>query len=398
MADLKPIVSIDNKNAIDKFLNLKPQTSNSKRIRWSRVTIPILLLAISTYNSTAQTRKYSNEFLSIGVGARAQAMGGAQVALTSDVYSGYWNPAGLNLIKNDAQAALMHAEYFAGIGKYDYGSFALPIKDNSRVIGLSIIRFGVDDIPNTLFLIEPDGSVNYDNITSFSVADYAFIFSYAQKIKIKEVAIDVGANAKVIYRKVGDFAQAWGFGFDAGAQFTYKNWQFGAFARDITSTFNAWSFSFEEDEKEVLAATDNIIPESSLEITLPRLFLGTGYYKKLGDKFGLLGTTDFEITTDGKRNTLIKTNIISIDPRAGLEGNYKKFIFLRAGVSNFQTATQDFTDKKSVLITPSIGLGLKIGNFYLDYSLSRLNTSLPIYSNFFSLKVHIDKNPTTTEP
>ena len=58
--------------------------------------------------------------------------------------------------------------------------------NNKRTIGISALRFAVDDIMNTLFLVEPDGSINYNNIQAFSSADYAFIFSFAQKLKETE--------------------------------------------------------------------------------------------------------------------------------------------------------------------------------------------------------------------
>ncbi|MFM7838808.1 MAG: hypothetical protein ACKO6K_04525, partial [Chitinophagaceae bacterium] len=54
-----------------------------------------LLLVLSTSSLFAQFRKYSNEFLNIGAGARGLAMSGAQVASVKDGTSGYWNPAGL---------------------------------------------------------------------------------------------------------------------------------------------------------------------------------------------------------------------------------------------------------------------------------------------------------------
>ena len=132
---------------------------------------------------SAQFRKYSNEFLNIGAGARGLAMGGAQAASVSDGTAGYWNPAGFTGVQDNPTISLMHASYFENIGKYDYGSFAIPVSDNKRTLGLSILRFAVDDIPNTLFLVEPDGSINYNIFTTFSSADYAFLFSFAQKIK-----------------------------------------------------------------------------------------------------------------------------------------------------------------------------------------------------------------------
>jgi hypothetical protein len=130
-----------------------------------KVSTLFLLFFFSILISQAQFRKYSNEFLNIGAGARGLAMGGAQVASVSDATAGYWNPAGLTGVKEYPVVSLMHAEYFAGIGKYDYASLAVPIGDpltSKKVLALSLLRFAVDDIPNTLFLVEPDGSVNYN--------------------------------------------------------------------------------------------------------------------------------------------------------------------------------------------------------------------------------------------
>ena len=72
----------------------------------------ILLFFGVANTSFSQAPKYSNEFLSIGVGARALGMAGAQVAIVNDVTSGFWNPAGLCLTKGDLQIGLMHNEYF----------------------------------------------------------------------------------------------------------------------------------------------------------------------------------------------------------------------------------------------------------------------------------------------
>jgi hypothetical protein len=57
----------------------------------------IILLAGLTLTATAygQAPKYSNEFLSIGVGARALGMSNSCVAGVNDVTSGYWNPQAL---------------------------------------------------------------------------------------------------------------------------------------------------------------------------------------------------------------------------------------------------------------------------------------------------------------
>src|SRR5215212_7887704 len=238
--------------------------------------LALTLVVLTTINTaSAQFRKYSNEFLNIGAGARGLAMGSAQVASVQDGTSGYWNPAGLVGVKNNPELNLMHAEYFAGIGKYDFASIAFPTTNNKRTFAITGLRFAVDDIMNTLFLVEPDGSINYNNIQAFSSADYAFIFSLAQKLKESDKKnIQFGVNAKVIHRSVGKFAKAWGFGLDAGIQIFQGKWKFGIAGRDITTTFNTWSFTFTEKEKEVLYLTNNEIPVKSSELTAPRLVVG----------------------------------------------------------------------------------------------------------------------------
>ena len=273
-----------------------------------------------SYKSFSQFRKYSNEFLNIGAGARGLAMGNAQVASVSDATAGYWNPAGLTGVKDNPNATLMHAEYFSGIAKYDYASIAIPVQENKRTLGFSLLRFAVDDIPNTLFLVEPDGSINYNNIQTFSSADYAFLFSFAQNLKQSEKRnISFGANAKVIYRKVGHFASAWGFGIDAGVQMHGKKWNAGIVARDLTTTFNAWSYKFTDKEKEVLYLTKNDIPVKSTELTAPRLVIGGGYNFNFGRAVKLLAEANLDVTFDGKRNTVLAGNTVSADPHLGLD-------------------------------------------------------------------------------
>jgi hypothetical protein len=231
-----------------------------------------LLLFLTINMSDLVAQKYSNEFLSIGVGARAQALGNAIIASSSDVTSGIWNPAGLvspNASQN-LQLGAMHSEWFAGVGKFDYLGVAMPFANEKRRLAFSMVRFGVDQIPNTLSLYEEDGSINYDNITEFSAVDYAFFGSYAQRIKMKgDAHLSVGGNIKIVRRIIGTLANSWGFGVDLSGQYRKKNLSVGLVLKDITTTFNAWSFNFTEQEKEVLAITNNEIPISSVEQTAP---------------------------------------------------------------------------------------------------------------------------------
>ncbi|MCC2546650.1 PorV/PorQ family protein [Hymenobacter sp. BT175] len=314
------------------------------------------------------TPKYSNEFLNIGVGGRALAMGNTQVSIVDDATAGYWNPAGLLGLKHKYDAVLMHSELFSGIVKNDYGSFAMPLDDKSA-IGVSIIRLGVDDIADTRDLVNEYGYIQYDRIRYFNVADYALLLSYARKLGNIE-GLRLGANGKIIYRNVGEFANAWGFGIDAGVQYERNGWRLGLMARDITTTFNAWSINAEKFTG--TGTSTDPVPTNSTEVTLPRLIFGGSRSFQLPAQFSALVATDLEMTTDGRRNTPISTGLISIDPHAGVEFGYKSLVFLRGGVSNFQKI-KPLGRGEEWTVQPSLGVGVATNGLRIDMALSRLS-------------------------
>lgn len=321
-----------------------------------------------TTDKTDTTPKYVNEFLYIGVGGRALALGNTQVSLAQDATAGYWNPAGLLRQKAKYDAVVMHSELFSGIVKNDYAAFAMPLDERSA-IGVSAVRVGVDDIADTRSLVDPyTGYIDYSKVTRFSVADYGLLLSYARKLEAVE-GLQVGASAKVIYRNVGSFANAWGFGVDAGVQYQRNNWQLGLMARDITTTFNSWSVN----SKEFVATTDpdDKTPKNSTEVSLPRFVLGVGRYVQLPGQFSALAAVDLEMTTDGRRNAPVSTGLISIAPHGGLELGYRNVVFLRGGVTNAQQV-KAFDGNEKWRVQPTMGVGVATNGLRLDLALTKL--------------------------
>jgi len=175
----------------------------------------LIFFVFVTFNSFSQ--KFVNEFLNIGVGAKSHGLFGAVVASVDDGSAAYWNTAGLTNVKSNMQINAMHAKWFGGLANYDFINVVRKLSgDNNQVEAFSLIRLGIDNIPNTLNLIGSDGTVNYDRITNFSAADYAGLFSYARTVG-KEEKLSFGGNVKVIHRSIGPFGKAWGFGVDLGA-------------------------------------------------------------------------------------------------------------------------------------------------------------------------------------
>lgn len=331
------------------------------------------------------TRNYSNEFMNIGVDAAALAMSGAVTATSNDVNSGYWNPAGLVHLEDNA-LALMHSSYFANIANYNYVAFAMPLDDRSA-IGLSVIRFGVDDILDTTKLIDQQGNINYDRINLFSAVDYGVTFSYARKLPIP--GLNYGVNAKVIRRIIGDFASSWGFGFDLGIQFKTKNWQFGLMARDITTTFNAWAFDQDrlEDIQNAIPGENQEEPEAN-ELTLPKLQLGMAKNFIFDYDYSLKTEIDLIVRFE-QNNDIISTSFASITPAFGFEFGYIDLVYLRGGVGNFQNELE-FDNTKKLSVQPNLGLGFKYNGVSIDYAITDIgDQSVALYSNVFSLKIDL---------
>ncbi len=336
------------------------------------------------------TRKYSNEFLNIGVDAAALGMSKSVTASSNDVNSIYWNPAGLTNVTVN-QGALMHTSHFAGIANYDYAAVAIaPKEQDGLVLGFSFIRFGVDDILNTTKLIDNQGNIDYNRVSLFSAADYALSFAIGKKINSVK-GLSVGANAKVIRRTIGEFASSWGFGIDAGVQYSLQKWQFGLMVRDVTTTVNSWTIDPDgyEDIKNAIPGENDELPETT-ELTIPKVHLGIARTFDFKNKdFQLLSELNFH-TRFAQTNDLISTESISVDPSIGFQLDYKKIVFLRAGAGNFQKV-DEFDGSDSLSLQPNIGLGFSYHGIQIDYALSNIaSTGNALYSNTFSLKVDFD--------
>jgi hypothetical protein len=128
----------------------------------------------------------------------------------------------------------------------------------------------------------------------------------------------------------------------------------------------------------------------------PRIILGLGrYLTGQNKKIQVLLELNADVTTDGRRNTLVSNADLSLDPHAGLEVSYKNLIYLRLGASNFQRVLDDkdsTNQAKYTLWQPSAGVGIHISGLVVDYAYTSLQTqSNPLFSHIISARLDINK-------
>jgi len=310
--------------------------------------IAVFLLVFPLFVASAGTgiAKYAGEFLALGVGGRALGLGGAHVALASDVTSGYWNPAGLARITYP-QIILMHDEQFGSLVNHDYGAVAFPVGATTS-LGFSLIRLGVDDIPDTRNAgVDINGNLTYDpaqfsrvdpsRVSYFGAADWAFFFTYA---KLESEDFSYGANIKLIRRQLGDHS-ANGIGVDVGVRYApLENLLLGAAVQDVTTTFLAWD-------------------TGTNELISPTLKVGSAYaVDALGGRF--IPAVDFDIRFENRRYaSTFNFGPVSFDLHAGMEFQLKDLIALRVGYSDVKQLT--------------LGAGLHLPKLNIDYSFAKFD-------------------------
>jgi len=312
--------------------------------------IALILISTSAQSQTVIS-KYAGEFMAIGVGGRALGMGGAFTAIANDVTAGYYNPAGLAGI-NYPQLVLMHSEQFGNLVNYDYGAVAIPYGTDMS-FGLSIMRLGVDGIPDTrqalidgttgtqIFDIrDPNARLNTDLISEFSNQDWAFYLTFSKR---QTENFYWGVNVKIIRRDIAEFG-ATGIGFDVGALYKpFDNLYLGANVQDVTTTLVAWN-------------------TGRNELISPTLKIGAAY--KIVEILGgyVMPALDFDIRFENRQfASNFNLGPVSFDMHAGFEYSFKNLFSVRAGYSDVKQFT--------------VGAGVKLPKLNIDYSFARFSQS-----------------------
>jgi hypothetical protein len=238
---------------------------------------------IGLLSCTASASKYAGEFMYVGAGARALALGSAYSAVANDITAGYWNPAGL-VWSRSKSLAFMHSERFGGLVSYDYLAYSQEYRGD--VYAASLFRTDVGKIADTSQLRwhdtgsdgvfgedgtgapgdcgsddynqnsnpsgtegngrwDPGEELIYDEgrISWSSASDNALYLSWGRALGEK---LSVGATSKLIYRNLMNYS-AWGVGFDLAMKWNATDvFSLGLNMQDVFGTYMFWDTGVRE--------------------------------------------------------------------------------------------------------------------------------------------------------
>lgn len=181
------------------------------------VLLPILMFA-DIFGKTATA---GLQFLKFGVDARAVGMGEAYVAVSDDISSVYWNPAGL-ATKLNHQAFFSHTKWVADI---DHEFAAVSYTDGIQALGLSASVLHMDDMDEvTEEAFGPTGR-------TFTASDIAIGLTYSNAFTDK---FSFGITGKYLRENLYEFSID-SYAFDIGSLYNtqWKNLTIGMALRNF---------------------------------------------------------------------------------------------------------------------------------------------------------------------
>lgn len=284
-------------------------------------TILILLLFISGISnaqllrSTSKVGTTAAQFLKIGAGARAIGLGGAYSALGNDVYSLYWNPAGVANVQGNGQVAFNHSNWLADIS-YDFAAGAINLGEFGT-LSLSFISLGVpEDKVRTFDFPEGDGRVWDANSLSMGLG-------FAKQLTDR---FSIGFHAKYIREAIWNMSAS-GFALDVGTLYRtpFNDLMIGASISNFGSKMQL-------DGRD---AQVNLDPNDDMESgpnNIPGQYTTYGYDLPLTFRIGLsmdVVETNFFRVTAAVDATHPNDNTEYVN--GGLEISYDELIAIRAG-------------------------------------------------------------------
>jgi hypothetical protein len=216
-----------------------------------RVFIPCILCTVLSLTASLRAGSYSFDFLDLGIGTRARALGGSFVSMADDGSALLWNPAGSSSA-NSSRFYFSHNANFSGMSTIDYISFIKPIIGSSS-FSVAFIRHAVDDIPVFPELegtpqerdTTPELQGNGIPLGYFGETAHIYFVNIAKMVTLHGNRLSIGGNFKYFDESLYG-ASATGIGLDIGTILAFKMMIPGMFGigicmQDISDTRIVWN-------------------------------------------------------------------------------------------------------------------------------------------------------------
>jgi hypothetical protein len=152
---------------------------------------------------------FDGQFLKIGVGARACAMGGAFVGVADDASAVFWNAAGIARIDPDkSEVSLNHANWPAELS-FDQVGYVFHLKKIPGAFSVHARALTMNPMVETT-AFQPDPQVGTGN--TFDAGMMSAGFTYARSFTDK---FSAGVTANLIHEGLADLSQQT-YSFDIG--------------------------------------------------------------------------------------------------------------------------------------------------------------------------------------
>ncbi len=303
--------------------------------------------------STSKVGTTAAQFLKIGAGARAIGMGGAYTAIGGDLYSLYWNPAGIAESRDNGQVVFNHAEWLADI-KYDFAAGAIRLEDFGT-FAVTLTSLGVpEDKVTTMENPEGDGRV-------FDASSLAIGFGFAKELTDR---FSIGFHAKYVGEAIWNMSAS-GFGIDVGTLYRtpFNDLKIGASITNFGSKMqlDGSDIQFNDDPND----NDNSGPNN-----IPSKYNVDSYDMPLTFRVGLsmdvLNTSMFRVTA---AVDAAHPNDNTEYMNTGIELAYDELIFVRGGYKSLflRDSEQSFTLGAGLNYRVTSQMRIFVNYGYADY-------------------------------
>ncbi len=138
-------------------------------------------------------------FLTVPVGGRAVALGGAYTALGEDAYAMHYNPGALARAPHEIVFA--HNEYILDLSQ-EYLAYAHPL--DVGVVGASINYFDLGKFDRTVIVGPVTNPTNFASRGRFDASNFAVSVGYGRQLFVE--GLHLGLAAKYIDQRIDDFS------------------------------------------------------------------------------------------------------------------------------------------------------------------------------------------------